>query len=138
MITGEHPAAMQHGGSCGVAPTILLATLTLLVTNLLRWAQSPYDNVQNSRKLAIWKFSNGRYKKTARDLIIKINRIQNQIKNIISSHMWWECKKNPAEGFSLDSKSFLCQIAGLIWEINKTLWAKVIIFCKCGWFQETR
>ena len=36
MITGEHPAAMQHGGSCGVAPTILLATLTLLVTNLLR------------------------------------------------------------------------------------------------------
>ncbi|XP_063979200.1 uncharacterized protein LOC135163575 isoform X3 [Diachasmimorpha longicaudata] len=36
VLNGEHPAAMQHGGSCGVAPTILLATLTLLVANLLR------------------------------------------------------------------------------------------------------
>ncbi|KAK0089057.1 hypothetical protein PV325_009420 [Microctonus aethiopoides] len=36
VLNGEHPAAMQHGGSCGVAPTILLATLTLLVSNLLR------------------------------------------------------------------------------------------------------
>ncbi|XP_015126181.1 lachesin [Diachasma alloeum] len=35
VLNGEHPAAMQHGGSCGVAPTIL-ATLTLLVANLLR------------------------------------------------------------------------------------------------------
>ncbi|XP_076285079.1 zwei Ig domain protein zig-8 isoform X2 [Lasioglossum baleicum] len=36
VLNGEHPAAMQHGGSCGVAPTILLATVTLLIANLLR------------------------------------------------------------------------------------------------------
>ncbi|CAK9827326.1 Zwei Ig domain protein zig-8 [Anthophora retusa] len=36
VLNGEHPAAMQHGGSCGVAPTILLATFTLVVSNLLR------------------------------------------------------------------------------------------------------
>ncbi|XP_076765568.1 zwei Ig domain protein zig-8 isoform X1 [Xylocopa sonorina] len=36
VLNGEHPAAMQHGGSCGVTPTILLATLTLVVSNLLR------------------------------------------------------------------------------------------------------
>ncbi|KAG7206663.1 hypothetical protein KM043_000339 [Ampulex compressa] len=36
VLNGEHPAAMQHGGSCGVAPTILLASITLLVANLLR------------------------------------------------------------------------------------------------------
>ncbi|XP_076241452.1 immunoglobulin superfamily DCC subclass member 4 isoform X1 [Calliopsis andreniformis] len=35
VLNGEHPAAMQHGGSCGVTPTILLATVTLLVANLL-------------------------------------------------------------------------------------------------------
>lgn len=35
-VIGEHPAAMQHGGSCGVAPTILLASITLVVANLLR------------------------------------------------------------------------------------------------------
>lgn len=38
MVTGEHPAAMQHGGSCGVTPKILMAIVTLLVANLLRWA----------------------------------------------------------------------------------------------------
>lgn len=31
---------MQHGGSCGVTPTILLATFTLVISNLLRWAVS--------------------------------------------------------------------------------------------------
>ncbi|XP_015432330.1 PREDICTED: lachesin-like [Dufourea novaeangliae] len=36
VLNGEHPAAMQHGGSCGVTPTILLATVTLLIANLLR------------------------------------------------------------------------------------------------------
>ncbi|XP_076643891.1 zwei Ig domain protein zig-8 isoform X1 [Halictus rubicundus] len=36
VLNGEHPAAMQHGGSCGMAPTILLATVTLLIANLLR------------------------------------------------------------------------------------------------------
>ncbi|XP_034178792.1 zwei Ig domain protein zig-8 isoform X4 [Osmia lignaria lignaria] len=36
VLNGEHPAAMQHGGSCGVTPTILLATFTLLIANLLR------------------------------------------------------------------------------------------------------
>ncbi|XP_032671238.1 hemicentin-2-like isoform X2 [Odontomachus brunneus] len=36
VLNGEHPAAMQHGGSCGVAPTILLASITLVVANLLR------------------------------------------------------------------------------------------------------
>ncbi|XP_070150236.1 lachesin isoform X1 [Polyergus mexicanus] len=36
VLNGEHPAAMQHGGSCGVAPTILLASITLIVANLLR------------------------------------------------------------------------------------------------------
>ncbi|XP_043283587.1 lachesin-like isoform X2 [Venturia canescens] len=36
VLNGEHPAAMQHGGSCGLAPTILLATFTLLFANLLR------------------------------------------------------------------------------------------------------
>ncbi|XP_076388758.1 zwei Ig domain protein zig-8 isoform X2 [Megachile rotundata] len=36
VLNGEHPAAMQHGGSCVVTPTILLATFTLLVANLLR------------------------------------------------------------------------------------------------------
>ncbi|XP_034942444.1 lachesin-like [Chelonus insularis] len=36
VLNGEHPAAMQHGGSCGVTPTILLAMLTLLIANLLR------------------------------------------------------------------------------------------------------
>ncbi|XP_048515689.1 hemicentin-2-like isoform X4 [Athalia rosae] len=36
VLNGEHPAAMQHGGSCGVTPTLLLATMTLLVANLLR------------------------------------------------------------------------------------------------------
>ncbi|CAK9819688.1 Zwei Ig domain protein zig-8 [Anthophora quadrimaculata] len=36
VLNGEHPAAMQHGGSCGVAPTILLATFTLVISNLLR------------------------------------------------------------------------------------------------------
>lgn len=35
-VAGEHPAAMQHGGSCGVAPTILSATLTLVISKLLR------------------------------------------------------------------------------------------------------
>ncbi|XP_031771625.1 zwei Ig domain protein zig-8-like isoform X3 [Apis florea] len=35
-VEGEHPAAMQHGGSCGVAPTILSATLTLVISKLLR------------------------------------------------------------------------------------------------------
>ncbi|XP_014474318.1 PREDICTED: basement membrane-specific heparan sulfate proteoglycan core protein-like isoform X2 [Dinoponera quadriceps] len=35
VLNGEHPAAMQHGGSCGVAPTILLASITLVVANLL-------------------------------------------------------------------------------------------------------
>ncbi|OAD61084.1 hypothetical protein WN48_01152 [Eufriesea mexicana] len=34
---GEHPAAMQHGGSRGVTPTILLATFTLAISNLLRY-----------------------------------------------------------------------------------------------------
>ncbi|XP_046431360.1 hemicentin-2-like isoform X2 [Neodiprion fabricii] len=36
VLNGEHPAAMQHGGSCGVTPTLLLATMTLLVANFLR------------------------------------------------------------------------------------------------------
>ncbi|XP_043513812.1 zwei Ig domain protein zig-8-like [Frieseomelitta varia] len=36
VLNGEHPAAMQHGGSCGVTPTILLATFTLVISNLLR------------------------------------------------------------------------------------------------------
>lgn len=36
VLNGEHPAAMQHGGSCGVTPTILLASITLIVANLLR------------------------------------------------------------------------------------------------------
>ncbi|XP_011868377.1 PREDICTED: basement membrane-specific heparan sulfate proteoglycan core protein-like isoform X1 [Vollenhovia emeryi] len=36
VLNGEHPAAMQHGGSCGVAPTILLASITLIIANLLR------------------------------------------------------------------------------------------------------
>ncbi|RLU21045.1 hypothetical protein DMN91_007661 [Ooceraea biroi] len=36
VLNGEHPAAMQHGGSCGVAPTILLASITLVVANLFR------------------------------------------------------------------------------------------------------
>ncbi|KAK2581491.1 hypothetical protein KPH14_005156 [Odynerus spinipes] len=39
VLNGENPAAMQHGGSCGVfctAPTILLAGTTLLISNLLR------------------------------------------------------------------------------------------------------
>ncbi|XP_012536768.1 basement membrane-specific heparan sulfate proteoglycan core protein isoform X3 [Monomorium pharaonis] len=36
VLNGEHPAAMQHGGSCGVAPTILLASVTLIIANLLR------------------------------------------------------------------------------------------------------
>ena len=35
-VAGEHPAAMQHGGSCGMAPTILLASITLIIANLLR------------------------------------------------------------------------------------------------------
>jgi len=38
VFPGEHPAAMQHGGGCGVTPTILLASITLVVANLLRWA----------------------------------------------------------------------------------------------------
>lgn len=38
LFIGEHPAAMQHGGSCGVTPTILLASITLVIANLLRWA----------------------------------------------------------------------------------------------------
>ncbi|XP_012055553.1 PREDICTED: lachesin-like [Atta cephalotes] len=36
VLNGEHPAAMQHGGSCGMAPTILLASITLIIANLLR------------------------------------------------------------------------------------------------------
>ncbi|XP_015599051.1 lachesin isoform X3 [Cephus cinctus] len=36
VLNGEHPAAMQHGGSCGIAPTILQASFTLLLANLLR------------------------------------------------------------------------------------------------------
>ncbi|XP_017766801.1 PREDICTED: basement membrane-specific heparan sulfate proteoglycan core protein-like isoform X2 [Eufriesea mexicana] len=36
VLNGEHPAAMQHGGSRGVTPTILLATFTLAISNLLR------------------------------------------------------------------------------------------------------
>ncbi|XP_053594948.1 lachesin-like isoform X3 [Microplitis mediator] len=36
VLNGEHPAAMQHGGSCRLTPTILLALLTLLTANLLR------------------------------------------------------------------------------------------------------
>ncbi|KYQ59402.1 hypothetical protein ALC60_01574 [Trachymyrmex zeteki] len=35
VLNGEHPAAMQHGGSCGMAPTILLASITLIIANLL-------------------------------------------------------------------------------------------------------
>lgn len=33
---------MQHGGSCGVAPTILLASITLIIANLLRWAAASW------------------------------------------------------------------------------------------------
>ncbi|KAL2747873.1 basement membrane-specific heparan sulfate proteoglycan core protein-like isoform X1 [Vespula maculifrons] len=39
VLNGEHPAAMQHGGSCGVfctVPIILLTGTTLLISNLLR------------------------------------------------------------------------------------------------------
>ncbi|XP_012278800.1 lachesin [Orussus abietinus] len=36
VLNGEHPAAMQHGGSCEVTPTLLLGTLALLGANLLR------------------------------------------------------------------------------------------------------
>ncbi|XP_044013118.1 hemicentin-2-like isoform X2 [Aphidius gifuensis] len=36
VLNGEHPAAMQHGGSCGVTPKILMAIITLLIANLLR------------------------------------------------------------------------------------------------------
>jgi hypothetical protein len=33
---------MQHGGGCGVTPTILLASITLVVANLLRWAAASW------------------------------------------------------------------------------------------------
>ncbi|XP_043498959.1 lachesin-like isoform X3 [Polistes fuscatus] len=39
VLNGEHPAAMQHGGSCGIfcsVPIILLSGSTLLISNLLR------------------------------------------------------------------------------------------------------
>ncbi|XP_074109983.1 netrin receptor DCC [Cotesia typhae] len=36
VLNGEHPAAMQHGGSCRLTPTILMALLTLFTANLLR------------------------------------------------------------------------------------------------------
>ncbi|XP_015190317.1 PREDICTED: lachesin-like isoform X4 [Polistes dominula] len=39
VLNGEHPAAMQHGGSCGIfcsVPIILLTGSTLLISNLLR------------------------------------------------------------------------------------------------------
>lgn len=39
VLNGEHPAAMQHGGSCGIfcsIPIILLTGSTLLISNLLR------------------------------------------------------------------------------------------------------
>ncbi|XP_035717732.1 basement membrane-specific heparan sulfate proteoglycan core protein-like isoform X2 [Vespa mandarinia] len=39
VLNGEHPAAMQHGGSCGIfctVPIILLTGTTVLISNLLR------------------------------------------------------------------------------------------------------
>ncbi|CAG5101695.1 Protein of unknown function [Cotesia congregata] len=36
VLNGEHPAAMQHGGSCRLTPTILMALLTIFTANLLR------------------------------------------------------------------------------------------------------
>ncbi|KYM98853.1 Netrin receptor unc-5 [Cyphomyrmex costatus] len=41
VLNGEHPAAMQHGGSCGMAPTILLASITLIIANLLSGRGGP-------------------------------------------------------------------------------------------------
>ena len=50
-IAGEHPAAMQHGGSCGMAPTILLASITLIIANLLRWAAASWiAHLKNKKK----------------------------------------------------------------------------------------
>ncbi|KAH0949060.1 hypothetical protein HN011_004008, partial [Eciton burchellii] len=67
VLNGEHPAAMQHGGGCGVTPTILLASITLVVANLLsnrtkgfldvfqstRWPENPID-----RKIQLPMFPN--------------------------------------------------------------------------------
>ncbi|XP_046749882.1 zwei Ig domain protein zig-8-like [Diprion similis] len=36
VLNGEHPAAMQHGGGCGITPKLLLALLTPFVGNMLR------------------------------------------------------------------------------------------------------
>ncbi|XP_012257744.1 hemicentin-1-like [Athalia rosae] len=36
VLNGEHPAAMQHGGSCGITPKLLLALFTLFIGNMLR------------------------------------------------------------------------------------------------------
>ncbi|CAK9827325.1 Zwei Ig domain protein zig-8 [Anthophora retusa] len=57
VLNGEHPAAMQHGGSCGVAPTILLATFTLVVSNLLRYEAFGilcFENRQFVERLILW------------------------------------------------------------------------------------
>lgn len=50
---------MQHGGSCGVTPTILLASITLIIANLLRWAAALWI-AQLKRKNEKKRKSNGR------------------------------------------------------------------------------
>ncbi|KYM80635.1 hypothetical protein ALC53_08804 [Atta colombica] len=48
VLNGEHPAAMQHGGSCGMAPTILLASITLIIANLLSRGRYTFGKIVQS------------------------------------------------------------------------------------------